>query len=129
MYVLNSTLRTLQVVLGGTITTSQLDVVTHYDERGYDETDEGIAADVNTTNNTTAVTIVGAPSHSGRVRVVKSLSVFNKDTASATVTVRYNDNGTTFVLIKVTLPTMYQLYYEDQAGWSVIMPSGARLAT
>ena len=44
-------------------------------------------------NGTTEVTLVAAPS-SGVRRVVRGLSVYNRDTASVTLTVRYKSSST-----------------------------------
>lgn len=63
---------------------------------------EGTAYGV--TNNTTAVTAVSAPA-SGKRRLIRSLSIHNNDTASATATVRLNDSnsGSNFIIDMVTI--------------------------
>jgi hypothetical protein len=63
---------------------------------------EGVA--YGNTNNTTAVTAVSAPASSKR-RLIRSLSIHNADTASATATVRLNDSnsGNNFIIDKVTI--------------------------
>jgi len=53
-------------------------------------------------NGTTSVTLVSAPAASTR-RVIKSLTIQNRDTASVTVTIIYDNNGTQRQLAKVTL--------------------------
>ena len=54
------------------------------------------------TNNTTAVTVMGAPAASTQ-RELKSLTIFNKDTVAATVIVRKNDNAVFFIIARKTL--------------------------
>jgi len=53
-------------------------------------------------NGTTSVTLVASPAAATR-RVVKNITIFNKDTAAVTVTVSYNANGTLRNIAKVTL--------------------------
>jgi hypothetical protein len=56
------------------------------------------------TNNTTAVTAVAAPA-SGKRRLIRSVSIHNADTASATATIRLNDSnsGNNFIIDKQTI--------------------------
>lgn len=123
MYTLNTTVRKLEILLGGAVTTNELDVVTHYSDRRMDEKDNALAADVSVTAGATPVTIVAAPL-SGVNRVVEAISVYNNDTVEATLTIRYTDDATSFILMKIDLATGEQLYYEDQAGWSVLTDEG-----
>jgi hypothetical protein len=55
-----------------------------------------------TSNNTTAVTLVAAPTANVE-RDVRCVNVYNNDTVSATVTIRLNDNSSTRILYKTTL--------------------------
>lgn len=61
------------------------------------------------TNSTTDVDLVAGPS-SGRA-VVRYINVYNADTVAATVTLKVDDNGTEYILVKRTL----------QPGESLIM--------
>jgi hypothetical protein len=63
---------------------------------------EGVA--YGNTNNTTAVTAVAAPASNKR-RLIRSISIHNADTASATVTVRLHDSnsGNSFIVDKQTI--------------------------
>jgi hypothetical protein len=111
MIILDATTKSLEVKLAGAITTNQLDVACHAVDLL--STDQSVSATVNTdiaTNSGTAVTIMAAPAAS-HTRVVKSLTVYNKDTVDAVVTVQKNDNGTLFILVKVTLATGETLDY------------------
>lgn len=62
-----------------------------------------IAANDGASNNTSEVTIVAAPA-SGKRRIVKSLNIYNKDTVSATVELRYKASSTR-IICKTTLST------------------------
>jgi hypothetical protein len=63
------------------------------------------------TNSTTAVTMVEAPDVDKR-RLIKSVSVHNNDTASATVTIQIDADGTKYKLHKATVNSGEQLLYE-----------------
>ena len=81
---------------------------------------------VTNTNSTTAVTAVAAPAASTQ-RKVNTLSVYNADTATATVTVRYNDNGTLYPIVTLGLASGATLFYTDPEGWRVIRSDGSIL--
>lgn len=114
---LDSTLRTLQVVLAGVVTSAQLPFVASWSDGSSSSYSGGVTPGV--TNNTTPVTIVGAPG-SGLIRDVDYLSLRNKDTVTATATVLFNDNGTTYELIKVVMAVGDQLIYTHAHGWYVV---------
>jgi len=65
-----------------------------------------------TFNSTTDVTIVSAPGASTR-RVIKSITVQNKDTAAVTVILLYDNNGTQRQIGKWTLDPDDTLIYND----------------
>jgi hypothetical protein len=123
--VLNTTLRSLQVVLGGAITTNQLDCTAQFRDWRHADKDVAFGSNVTATNNTTAVTLVAAPG-SGVLREVFTLTVYNKDTAAATVTVRYNENGTTYIIAKFTLDAGDSMNYTADFGWTVHASDGSR---
>lgn len=64
-----------------------------------------------TANGTTAVDLVAAPS-AGLTRIVRSVSVFNADTASRTVTVRVDD-GTQYDLVQLVIPAGESATYDS----------------
>ena len=114
MIILDATTKSLEIDLAGAITTTQLDVTCHAVDLL--DSDQSVSDVVNTnvaTNNTTAVTAMAAPA-AGHTRTVKSLTVFNNDTVSATVTVQINSNGTIFILTKITLLTGESLVYSAE---------------
>lgn len=125
MIIVNSTVRTLQVVLAGAITTNQLDCTSHYQDYRLDGDEDSFGTTVVNTNNTTAVTLVPSPT-SGVARATFSITVFNKDTVAATVTVRFNDNGTTYVIFKGELASEDTLIYSAEDGWFVFDVNGNR---
>ena len=111
MIVLDTTTKSLEVLLGGAVTTNELDVTCHAVDLL--DTDQSVSDVVNTdtaTNGATAVTAMAAPAAS-HTRVVKQLTVYSKDTVAATVTVRINFNGTFYILWKQTLAVAETLNY------------------
>ncbi|RLC87089.1 MAG: hypothetical protein DRJ03_06920 [Chloroflexi bacterium] len=98
--VLDMTTKSIQVVLGAAVTTNELDCVAHYaDEDGASFTEGNNALN---TNGTTAVTLVAAPAAATR-RLISDYSVFNADTAVATVTVQMVVGASVFILRKKSL--------------------------
>lgn len=112
MIVLDATTKSLELVLAGAVTTNQLPFVASYLDGSTAGANDGA------TNNTTAVTAVAAPRASVQ-RQVKFLGICNVDTVAATVTVRYNNNGTLRTLANVALSSGSHLIYTESEGWRV----------
>lgn len=100
--VLDGTTKTIQAVMSGAATTSNPDFTVSYADSTSSSLTEG--SNDGALNGTTAVTLVSAPSASTR-RVVKWITIQNKDTAAVTVTVTFNNSTgpTTRQIAKVTL--------------------------
>jgi hypothetical protein len=113
---LSATTQSLQAILAGAITTSQLPVTVGYSD-GTSAVYTG-AAQLTLTNSAVAVTVCSAPA-AGVVRDIDYIAVSNTDTAAATVTVRVNDNGTLYEQVKTTLQPGRQLVYTHASGWNV----------
>lgn len=118
--ILDSTVRKLQVVLGEAHTTNPCAVVASWFDSG---TTPSGGPSLSSTNGTTAVDVVGAPP-SGYIRQVNELTVFNADTVDHAVTVRFNDNGTTYTIIKQTISPGQSLTYSKALNWNVPSFSG-----
>src|SRR6266581_1368023 len=123
MIILDTTTRSLEFKLSGTVTTNQLPFVSFYTDHtssAYTPVSQN-----GVSNNTTAVTIVTAPGASTQ-RAVKYINIRNRDTVSSTVTLQYNDNGTIRELFVVVLSVDDTLTYTDVNGWEVINTSGQK---
>lgn len=119
---LDTTTRKLEVILGGAITTNQLPITASWSDAssgGY----LGGATVINT-NSTVAVVAVAAPTAAGTIRDVDYMSVKNSDTVAAAVTVRYNDNGTLYSEVTITLQVNDVLIYTHAKGWYVLSSAG-----
>ena len=122
MLILGTTTDKIQVILSNVVTTNQLDCIATYKDittSAY----SGSAPILVTTNNTTAVDLVGAPA-SNTQRIVDFISIYNNDTANATVTVRINRNGSIGILFRCTLTTSESLVYSEGAGWNIHSNNG-----
>ena len=119
---LDATTRKLQALLGGTVTTNQLPCSVDWVDFTATTTTPGFTP--TNTNNTTAVDICAAPGASTQ-RKINNITIYNADTVPATVTVRYNDNATTYILVKATLAVADSLIFTDVFGWRVVDSTGA----
>lgn len=125
MILLDATTKSLEVVLAGAVTTTQLPFNASYAD--VNQTTFAITATAATdgaTNSTTAVTLVAAPSAS-RTRKVSLVEVYNADTVAATVTVRLNNNSTLRIMVRIALAVGSTLQYTDGGGWKVIDANGS----
>lgn len=118
---LDSTLRKLEILLSGAVTTTQPAFMASWSDGGSSTYVGG--ATPGTTNGASAVTLVAAPA-SGIVRDIDYVSVNNLDSATATVTVRFNDNGTSYNIITVALAAGSHLNYTHAHGWEVLDSNG-----
>ncbi len=120
--ILDATTKKLQVVLGEAISSVNCDYVTCYSDITTSAFTP-ISAD-GTTNGVTPVDIVAAPASSTQ-REIQSIFVNNVDTITHNVSILYNDNGTTRLMVKVQLLAGEQLFYNSQSGWNCATISGA----
>lgn len=118
--ILSSTDHKIQVVLGGAVTTNQMPYTVSYIDGSI--TEYTPTQGFGTTNSTTAVDLITGPA-TGQRRM-QHMTLYNADTVSAVVTVRYNNAGTTYVMWKGTLQVGDTLQYLTATGFQVIDESG-----
>lgn len=121
MIILTEATDNLQIVLGGSVAANQLNCVSSWRDITASAYTPGRTL-VNT-NNTTDVNIVPAPSSAQRV--VDFISIYNADTANATVTIKHDANGTEYILCKIVLGTLERLEYIDGQGFKIFTSAGA----
>lgn len=98
--VLDATTKSIVVAMSGPAATTNPDFTAAYGDSTGALFTEG--ANDGALNGTSPVTLVPAPGVSTR-RIVKGITIENRDTASVTVTVSYDNNGTLRTIAKVTL--------------------------
>lgn len=116
MYVFGAN-QSLEIVLAGAPAANQLQISGCYvtiETTNWAVT--GMTAISAPTNSGTPVTLVPAPT-AGHVNVLKELTIYNADTASATVTVSFNDNTTLRAIVKAVMLTLYTMEHNDNSGW------------
>ncbi|HEY4963601.1 MAG TPA: hypothetical protein VIH90_02795 [Candidatus Saccharimonadales bacterium] len=118
--ILDTTSKSIELFLGGAVTSNQLQCVASWADITTSTFTPG-STDTQS-NNTTSVTIVAAPASSTQ-RQVKAINVYNADTAAATLTIRLNNSSTYRVLLKVALQPGYTLQFTENS-WVVTDGSG-----
>lgn len=121
MILLTDTNDTLEIALTESPTVQPSVVVAYVDHTTSGGTP---GKQVSTLTDAATTTVCSAPG-SSTTRQVKSVSVYNGDAASITVTVKLDDNSTEYNLGKWTLSTGERLQYEDGLGWTVQSTYGA----
>lgn len=121
MIYLDTPTKSLKLVLGGAVSANQPEITVNYYDQIPASTTTVVrgAQKVTTANNTTAVTIVAAPGLQGIIRNVKSIQINNKDTATVSIIVYVDDNGSQTRQVKQSVRTNETLQYEDLAGWTL----------
>jgi len=122
MIILSVTTDKLEIILAGSISTNQLPCYVSWRDRTSASFIAGRTA--TNSNSANAVDISGSPGSSAQ-RVIDSITIFNADTVNATVTIRLNVNGTTYILFKCTLATGEMLMYQEGTGFYVMSNAGA----
>lgn len=117
MIILSQTTDKVQVVLSGSVAANEAQCVTSWRDIN---SSGGYTAgrSLANTNGSTDVDLIAAPAAATQ-RVIDYVSVYNNDSASITVTVKYDANGTDYILWKGTLTTGQRLEYENGKGWTV----------
>ena len=100
IFVLDATTESIVVAMSGAAATTNPDFTSAWaDDTGSAFTEGSTDGAL---NGTSSVTLVAAPAASTR-RVVKNITIYNKDTAAVTITVSFNANSTLRNIAKVTL--------------------------
>lgn len=100
MLILDATTKSIVAVMAGPAATTNPDFTAAWADNDGSSFAEGSSDGA--LNGTSQVTLIAAPGASTR-RVIKSITIQNRDTAAVTVTVKYNNNGTLRNIAVVTL--------------------------
>lgn len=124
--ILDSPNRSLELILAGATTTNPLSITSYCDDYNVNNAFRNNSSKHCTpvfSNGAVAVTIVGAPVATSS-RNIFGINIYNADTATAVVTVRFNDNGIFYRELTVSLPAGYVLQYSKLGVWTVISNTG-----
>lgn len=125
MITLDGTSELIELVLGGVVTSTQLDFTSNYVDISQSTFALSAVSNNNgTSNDTTDVTVVGSPGASTS-RQVKYISIYNSDTAAADVTVKFNTGAADRIIGIWTLSVGDTLEYVDGKGWNVLDSTGS----
>jgi hypothetical protein len=100
MLVLDATTKSIKAVMSGAQATTNPDFTVSFADNTGTAFTEG--ANDGAFNGTSPVTIVAAPAAATR-RIIKSITIENRDTAAVTITLSYDNNGTLRTIARVTL--------------------------
>jgi len=121
---LDTTTRKLQAFLSGAASTTNPKVtVSFYDVPRQAKTDNSEylrSPQFTTLAGATETDICAAPSVQGTVRNIEYINIYNADTASVTVTVCIDDNGTNHIQVVMTLATTESAVWTPESGWNVV---------
>jgi hypothetical protein len=123
--ILDTATRTLEIVLGEAMTTSNCDITASYAMTS--QTSFVTAAASLVSNGTTAVTVVPAPDVSTQIQV-NEVRLHNNDTVTHVVTLRLNDNGTRRVVLTQILAAGRDFLYTPASGGAVSITSSDVIA-
>lgn len=112
----------LQAKLTGSVTTDELTISVSYTDYNDSTGAMPMAVVASTSNGTTVVDIANGGPSSGAIRVVNYVSIYNADSADATVIVEFYDGSTAYPLVKQTLTPGASLQYTEQGGWGTNGP-------
>jgi hypothetical protein len=112
-----TTTQSLEIDLGAAVAASEMQVSAEWID--HTTTSDTPGHTDSASNGTTAATIVAAPA-SSTYRIVKHLSIYNKDTAPAVVTVQFNNNSTLRELIVAHLVPGNSITWSPEAGWQLV---------
>ena len=122
---LDSTSKSLVIVLSGAVTTSQLEFLVTYVElqaSPFKVLGAG-GAILGKTNDMTEQPFLGPPAL-GVSRQVKFISISQRDTVAATVKIRMGDGSIAVDIFWATLDPGDQVYYTQAAGFKVLTAAG-----
>lgn len=115
--------QSLTITLANAHTTSPMEITAAY----ADATQGFVPGNQNSlSNGVTAATIVSAPA-AGVVRMIRTISIYNSDTAVNTVTVALLDNLTSYSLVTFDVLPQETLFYSPEEGWRIINQAGSAL--
>lgn len=119
--VLDTVNKKLEIVLAGAVAANQLPFVVGYADYIGATPAFTPGANDGVTNDAVVVTLVATPAVNTQ-RMISSISVWNEDTAPATVTIHLDNTGTDREIIRVVLAVGDSLHYTGEQ-WQIFKPN------
>ncbi len=118
----------LEAVLAGAVSANQPEVMVDYIDWNPAGQSTPPAQIRSALNSASDVTILDTPATKtqNQSREPIRISIYNKDTAAVTVTVKTDDGTTERIIIKATLQTLESLHWEKNSGWYAQDANGNR---
>ena len=123
MLILSNTTDKIEVVLSATVSTNELQCMVSWRDRT--STTFVAGRNITNTNSITDVDITGSPVASTQ-RIIDHINIYNSDTSTANVTVKYDANGTEYILFSTALLKGEILEYSEGKGWVVFNAIGSQ---
>lgn len=122
--ILDTNLR-LEAVLGGVVSANQPVAHIHYVDWNHNGIQSSPATFRVALNGAADVTLLAAPGVNGPRREVIRATIYNRDTANVTVTVKTDDGTTEYIVAQTILATLETLHFEKGRGWYATTTAGA----
>ena len=122
MIILNDTDQSFVIELDGAVTTTELDWIVFYDDTLSGRNAEALLQlnEEGTTSGASEVEIIAAPVELGRIKRLTGLTVCNKDTADATVTISKKVAGVKYAVFSQCIGVNYTIQYNEDEGWDIL---------
>lgn len=121
MIILSNTTDKIEISLSATVSNFPVYCVTSWRDRTSTTFEAGRT--LATASNISDIDISGSPASSTQ-RLIDYMSIYNADINSNTITVKYDANGTKYILFTALLYQGYSLLYSEGDGWKVIDNGG-----
>jgi hypothetical protein len=116
----------LEAVLAGAVSANQPEYHVHFRDRNRDGEYAEPGLSRGALNSGSDVIILAAPGDNNPRREIEEITIYNKDTANVTVTVKTDDGTTERIIVAITLATLETLHYTKGEGWYATTVAGAR---
>lgn len=126
MIILDGSTQVFQAVLAGAVATDQPEFQVSYGKLNADSLDSYLTTQGELNSTTDVALVAGVAS---RQIGIKSIAVFNRDTAQVVVTFKKDISATDRFVYRVVLEVNESVHYESARGWYVVAATGIEKVT
>lgn len=120
--ILDGSSENLQAVMSGAATTTNPDFFSSWAQMNATDSFELVDNTNGTLNGTTDVNLVAGVAL--KKILIRQITIFNRDTATVTITIKHDTSGTERTLRRFVLQANESVEYSDTGGWMVLNSSG-----